>query len=178
MSIHVDTEKLLQLADYLETVPPESFDLDGWVIQDERAAIPPTMFCGIIPITKGDPGCGFAGCALGWAAHSGLFPGLTLQNRVPVYRGASQYASADRLFGFDQATPKRNRLKHHRRDDYEYMTSMSLFLFCPSMYKRGSEPAQVADRIRRVVAKLHARRVRKSSEPKLRLVASGHGERA
>jgi hypothetical protein len=54
--VNMHTERLLKLADFLETVPPDKFDMNGWGREDD---------------------CGFAGCAIGWAGK--LFDGKGLE---------------------------------------------------------------------------------------------------
>lgn len=81
MTIRAD--RLLKLADYLETVPRKKFDMRFW--KDEGA-------------------CGFAGCAIGWAAHGKLFRGLTIKGTSdldfePHYAGATRMAAVSLLFG-------------------------------------------------------------------------------
>lgn len=56
----MQTDRLLRLADFLETVPEKSFDMR--VFGEDEAP------------------CGFSGCALGWAAHAKLFPELAWEN--------------------------------------------------------------------------------------------------
>lgn len=62
----INAERLLKLADYLETVPRDHFNMSKW--SEDKPS-----------------GCGFSGCAIGWAAHGKLFPGLSLVRvRKPV----------------------------------------------------------------------------------------------
>lgn len=134
----VETGKLLQLADFLETVPPEDFTLEYW---QERAQKDPTFWLGVFPR---DPGCGFAGCAMGWAAHSGLFPEFRLasvasgpnkRRRImsPTYKGLVGLDAVDALLGLS------GWLTEH--------------LFMESSYKRcggAASPGAVARRARRL----------------------------
>lgn len=55
-------KELIDLADYLETVPEEGFNMRYW--HDKALAR--------------EANCGFAGCAIGWASHGKVVPGLTL----------------------------------------------------------------------------------------------------
>lgn len=72
------SDRLLQLATHLETkVPKSRFDLSRW--------------------GSGEHGCGFAGCAMGWAAHDGLF-GLSY-NRFSSGSSVRHKASGRSGFG-------------------------------------------------------------------------------
>lgn len=58
-------DRLLKLADFLEIVREDAFNLSDWKVRD--AAKP----------EGGKPGdCGFIGCAVGWAVHQKMFRGL------------------------------------------------------------------------------------------------------
>jgi hypothetical protein len=127
----VEIEKMRQLADFLETVPPEEFDLSVWQLRAEQPR--KTLLFGLI---ETNPGCGFAGCAMGWAAHSTLFPGLRL-TRIrgtarpywePSYRGHVNWAAVELLFGLT--------------------VRFSAYLFRRARYKGHASPGQVADRLR------------------------------
>lgn len=135
----VETGKLLQLADFLETVPPEDFTLDCW---QERAQKDPTFWLGIFPR---DPGCGFAGCAMGWAAHSGLFPEFRLaavpstlerghKTLAPVYRGLVAWDAVEALFGISPW------IANHLFMDSSY-----------GNYNGAASPGIVGRRVRRLV---------------------------
>lgn len=149
---NVEISKMRQLADFLETVPAEDFDLSLWVSQEE---MPPKLaFFGLI---ERDPGCGFAGCAIGWAAHSGLFPGLRLSRRkdddklTPQYGGATEWRAVAKLLGISERA--------------------SEFLFSIDMYADDPEPADVCQRLRRYADIVEARLARKLDRPALRVVA-------
>lgn len=58
--------RLLELAAFLDDVPDEAFNMRNWVASEA------TKPEGDV---KGD--CGFAGCAIGWAIHADLVPGMT-----------------------------------------------------------------------------------------------------
>jgi hypothetical protein len=143
----VEIEKIRQLADFLETVPPEDFDLDGWVQRQQRE--PSSILFGLI---QRHPGCGFAGCAMGWAAHSGIFPGLRLTHDQEdiVYGGFTGYDAVEALLGI------------------EY--SHASFFFSHTMYSVIAEPGHVARRLRRFADKIESRRAGKL-KAKLSLVA-------
>lgn len=140
----VEVGKMRTLADFLETVPPEDFDLGFW---EERQAV---ARIAIGPIVFRE-GCGFAGCAMGWASHQKLFDGLKVKDDLLTYRGASDFKAAARLFGVTK--------------------NVAYFLFHESFYEGWAEPADVADRLRRFAAKVESRLAR-SVPRSLRLV--GH----
>lgn len=96
----MNKKRLLKLADFLDTVPRRSFNMDNWVTREATGP-------------EGDtPGeCGFAGCALGWAAHGKLFAQLRLDgcNR-PTYRRtpgsrlvARHFSAAVELFDIESS---------------------------------------------------------------------------
>lgn len=62
-------DRLLKLADYLDTVKPRKFDMGMWGVRGSVAGIP----------------CGFKGCALGWAGHSRLFRGMSFKDGIVSY---------------------------------------------------------------------------------------------
>lgn len=53
MPTKIRTDRLLKMADYLATVPRAKFYMGEW--------------------SNGKTGCGFRGCAVGWAVHGNLF---------------------------------------------------------------------------------------------------------
>lgn len=76
-------DRLLKLADYLETVPVDRFEMNIFGRKSE---------------------CGFAGCALGWAAHGRLFRGLTTydcgyRHIGPKYKDRYDSSVCEPLFG-------------------------------------------------------------------------------
>lgn len=83
----MNTEYLLKLADFLDTVPDKSFDIQFWTFT--KATKPEGA-------TPGE--CGFAGCALGWAAHAKLFRGLRLHENDIQYHDLLSYEAAAELF--------------------------------------------------------------------------------
>lgn len=135
--LEVNTERLLKLADFLETVPPEDFSLTDWRTRMPVDAIRlgPIVF---------KQGCGFAGCAMGWAAHSGIFPGLRMAyDGDMIYRGASGMSAVCKLLGVTE--------------------SIGEFLFWESKYAdyEPIDPDDVAKRIRRLVKKVESRLARR-----------------
>lgn len=122
----MNKRRLLKLAAFLRTVPRKAFAIDHWVTTEA------TKPEGVRP---GD--CGFAGCAMGWAAHAKLFRGLELNMfaEQPVeirYKGEEGFSAAAKLF------------------DIQYFEAKELF--SPNFYigLKGT-PAQVAKRIERLV---------------------------
>lgn len=101
----MNVKRLMKLADYLRTIPRSAFNMGYWLAEPKTKA-------------EGEkPGeCGFAGCAVGWAAHSGLFRGLKLSQNTtkatPLYRppGRRSYLRTDkaieRLFDLDNMQVK------------------------------------------------------------------------
>lgn len=120
----MDKRKLRKLADFLKTVPARSFVMTNW--QARRASKP-----------EGDaPGdCGFAGCAMGWAAHARLFRGLMLRPGAGVirFKGCGGFDAAKELFKIDWLEAKH--------------------LFSPEYYDKPPTPKQVSKRIYELVEK-------------------------
>lgn len=118
-------DRLLKLADFLETVPEGAFNITYW---EDRPATKP----------EGEkPGeCGFAGCAVGWAAHAELFDGFKLSHNHgdawPIYDGEAGFDAVIKLFEIDEQDAFR--------------------LFCGSYYDVRPSAARVADRIRALVS--------------------------
>lgn len=88
----INAKRLLRLADYLETVPRDHFDMGTW---------------------GGKSSCGFSGCAMGWAVHGRLFRGLKSASYLgrracPSFNGATGFEAAAELFDItiDQAEEK------------------------------------------------------------------------
>lgn len=156
----VETARLTALADYLDfEVPAADFDLRAWVGRLPMA--PKTTLFGLVEL---DPGCGFAGCAMGWAGYSRLFPGFYACND-----GSLRYYTPPHTF-----EPYKNWMAVHKLMGIN--DSVGAHLFCVSGYKVKATTAMVATRIRRFVAKIEAIRARdrRRAEPKqysLRLVA-------
>jgi len=128
--LRVDTRKMRDLADFLETVPPEDFSLADWQSQTPRREI------SIGPIVL-RTGCGFAGCAMGWAAYSGKFEGLRISRETIRYRGLSGMRAAAKFLNVTETVAE--------------------FFFDESWYGGVAEPADVATRLRRFAEKVEAR---------------------
>lgn len=128
----INVKRLLKLAAFLETVPREAFTIKQW---EARAAYKPE---GKVP---GD--CGFAGCAVGWAAHAKLYRGFSLKAHEaaygpePSYKGQRDWAALNALFGFEPVEFNRS--------------SQAEWLFFGARYKTDPTPKQVSQRIREFV---------------------------
>lgn len=128
----MEKEKLLKLAALLECVPQGSFDMWKWG-NDYRKPKPPNMEKATLQQNE----CGFAGCAMGWAAHVGLFDGLTLITERCLAPGVrygrkTDFDAAAELFGITYG-------ESHR-------------LFYPS--GKDDSPKAVAGRIREFVERI------------------------
>lgn len=172
----MDTGRLLALAEFLETSVPESeFDMARW---QNRAFAPPTdgipagpsSLFGLIPGSPEippNPGCGFAGCAIGWAAHSGIFPGLSLKRVgdnwkelnghkisagavVPAYAGDLQWGAIRALFKIYPADQKLVTLGEWQWKNKT--PSMEEYLFHQLSYPFSPGPKEVATRLREAAA--------------------------
>lgn len=126
------TDRLLKLADFLETVPRKAFNIGAW--EQSKVNKPE----GKIP---GE--CGFAGCAVGWAVHAKLFRGLKFipnpygwdENDItPSYAGQEGFEAAEKLFDISGI---------EAGDGWD----ASRHLFSPGTYKNDPTPKQVAKRI-------------------------------
>lgn len=91
-------DRMEKLADYLDTVPPEKFDMSGWGPEGE-------------PVSCGFSGCAI-GCAIGWAIHGRLFRDLDWSHKPYVSgggvwhgcpsnkkTGSGQYQAIAEIFG-------------------------------------------------------------------------------
>lgn len=125
-------KRLLKLADFLETIPKRVFDMSLW------EAAPATK-----PEGKKPGKCGFAGCALGWAAHVKLFRGLRMFDEELYYQ-AKGNRMEDVAWGF-----------HAAEELFEITNAQATFLFDEDSYDYAElpiPPKRVAKRIRKLVA--------------------------
>lgn len=129
----MNKKRLLKLADFLETVPAEAFDIVEW--QSQPASKP-----------EGErPGqCGFAGCAVGWAAHGKLFRSFKINKAGKLRYGPDDdalrsWVAVDTVFGF---TPS----------SIWFGSPEATHLFAAQSYPDDPTPKQVAKRIRAFVA--------------------------
>lgn len=147
----VEIGRMRQLADYLETVPVNRFDLKEWEVEKYEPA--KTFLFGLIEI---EPECGFVGCAMGWAAHSKLFAGLRIdEDGVLEYKGFAHFKAAAKVLGISKKNAE--------------------FLFAHEWYdKYHSAPGDVAARLRRFADRVESRIKRQTLKevrtPKLALV--------
>lgn len=138
--MHVDTAKLRKLADFLDTLPDDRFTLSNWGYS--KVVYGPRFTLGSLRIGKKPIGCGFVGCAMGWAAHEGLFEGLEFDiSGLVTYGGEGGFSAAMKLFGISQRT--------------------AVHLFAQSSYRywyyKQITPAMVTSRMRRFADKIDAR---------------------
>src|SRR6185295_6741186 len=94
----VDTQKLHLLAGILDDVPAPQFNMAMWV---QHLPHRPGYLARLL---GSGTECGFAGCALGWAAFSGKFEGLRLvapsedNHGYVVFGGRTGYYAGAILF--------------------------------------------------------------------------------
>lgn len=134
----VETARMSILADFLDTVPANDFHIEMWALRLPRPAR--TILFGLIE-TK--PACGFAGCAVGWAVHSKLFPQLTWGGNgrsadYVAFEGSVGFEATDKFFGINNSS----------------------YFFHGERYITAPTPADVALRLRRFVSKIEAIRAR------------------
>lgn len=124
----MNAKRLLKLADFLETVPKDNFDM-GVVYEDEG------MFAGDCAPKYPQPKkhCGTAACAMGWATAIPSFrkAGLHLGEDGEVYFEGSSYSFESAEIFFD------------------ILDEEATFLFTRS--GAGNTPKQVARSIRKFV---------------------------
>lgn len=145
----VKLDNIYRMADMLDEVKPWEFDLSRWVSQTPRAA---KKFLGLLTT---DPGCGFAGCAMGWAAHQRIFSGLSLTFSNVYPHGAVTYIqnNCSTANGFTAAA-----------NIFSISYRSAEYFFHPQSYSVYSvmevSPAMVAARLRRFAAKIETIRAR------------------
>lgn len=163
---NVEIVRLKAMANMLDTVHESEFNLSMWVKQLPQQ--PTTRLFGLV---QTNPGCGFAGCAMGWAAHLQIFPGIGIGKRGHVvYRPPS--------LGTNNATPTTElRAWDATMAVFGISRNMAYYLFSPDRYKMRATPATVSKRVRRLIAKIETIRARdrrriKFDVPELRLVVA------
>jgi hypothetical protein len=125
--------RLLILANFLDTVPLNKFNLDSW--RDGRVEDWYEGFTGVTDQDLADVSCGTTGCAIG---HACAIPEFIEKGLVwgdcPVYEG---YTAWDAVCEFFEISPL-----------------MARTLFSEDLYSHGSRgPKDVAERIRARVQK-------------------------
>ncbi len=136
----VEVERCYALADLLDKVPDETFDLRSWVLW-----MPKDRQTRLFGLIETSPACGFAGCAMGWAAHARIFPGFYLHNGNILYNPEGRTPSA-----CWRAVSAVMGINLH----------IALYLFAAIKYKTHATPTMVADRLRRFARKIEAIRAR------------------
>src|SRR5882757_4896101 len=140
----VKKDRLLMLANLLDTVQENQFNLVTWGAEERHYN---KYLFGLIKI---ETGCGFSGCAMGWAAQSGIFPGLTWNNRSNFPYGSIMYRDSDSLLYEWPAV----------KNLFGLNENMAFFLFSSSGYRVHATPSMVASRLRRLVKKIDDIRAR------------------
>jgi hypothetical protein len=141
----VKIERMRELADLVERVPAKDFTLTSWFL-------PPRPAFKCLDVTL-RPERDFVGCAMGWAAHTKIFPGLTLdRDRLTLLYGRSAgFEAASLALGITLRT--------------------AWFLLGPKYYKRTHygfssigawSPNDVAARLRRFADIVQRRLVRQA----------------
>jgi len=170
-SIGTGNKRLLKLADFLQTVPEESFNLDNWLehqegykltaVQEKFREQHRTNAQNVIDKKGVDllnidveslttPQCGFAACAVGWACAIPAFRKAGLRMRTTHQTSLNFYPTlvvkeehpSEWPQGFDAV----NQFFGLSNDASEYM-------FNPCGYINPPSAKQVAKRIRAFVAK-------------------------
>lgn len=131
----VQVDKLRELANFLREVPPSQFDLREWEVRQEVPA--KTIFFGLI---ETQPACGFAGCAMGWAAHSEKF-GMYIDDGDIVYNGDIGWKAVCQVFGITEL--------------------VAMHLFSESRYAGTATPGEVASRVNKYANQVEVSRLRK-----------------
>ncbi len=164
-------QRLNRLADMLDTLPAEDFDMSQWIKRTARAPRPgvpegpplPGGLFGLLPARPGtpavqpDPGCGFAGCAIGWAVTSNVFPNLEIRKyrsedgrewREPYYLGKWGWAALDKIFhltGEEKTGPWPKETKKKSQ-------SAATWIFAHWAYEVMPTPREVAARVRQFIS--------------------------
>jgi hypothetical protein len=133
----MNTDRLLKLADFLDKLPPERFDIYDWVGSDFRGDV--------------DLSCGTTACAIGWATTIPEFRqlGLSLNIQANCYSHriiatpVLDLGGGITLHGFDAA----GHLFDITREDAYYLFDTGQVDSLP----RDATPADVANRIREFV---------------------------
>jgi len=138
----IKLERFVALANLLDAVPAKDFSLRKWVQRMPR--VQRTMLFGLMEI---QPACGFVGCAMGWAAHEKIIPGLELYDNNLIYEENGQRA----LISWEAVMAAMGIVGN---------TKFAEYLFYSTSYKTDPPPARVAKRLRRFIRKIEAIRAR------------------
>jgi hypothetical protein len=124
---------LHKMADMLDGIPAQEFNLNRWG-EDIRP--------GFIRRMLGHSECGFAGCAMGWAAHMKTFDGLTLD--------ADYYSDGYGILYADKDHPEITYDGYVAAAKlFNISVTVAAFFFSPASYtQRRVKPSDVANRIR------------------------------
>lgn len=131
----MNTDRLLKLADFLDTVPVKKFDLSHWIGWDELdfETRPPTL-------DDLEHNCHTTACAIGWACTIPEFQdaGLVLDDGEPFFDGHWDTQAAANFF------------------DIEYLEASHLFYSSAYRGNNRTRPSTVAKRIRKLVSDGHS----------------------
>lgn len=125
----MEVNKLVQIAKLLDSVPVKEFNLGIWGKEGDVCATEENE-------------CGFAGCAIGWVAHSKMFEGFTLKEVDHFLLGSSLQPAYGRLRGTDAVGALLG-----------LTGKQVVHLFMPDSYpsEERTRPSTVAKRIRKTV---------------------------
>lgn len=135
---YVGKRRLLKLADFLEKLPPQKFNLNNWCVKDYKLSN--TNEWDSIIVIRGK--CGSTACALGYCPV--VFPksGFKLSNDLhwtPEYCGLEGTAAAEQFF--------------------DLLESESVSLFMPESYREDHKgPKSVAKKIRALVKRYESQK--------------------
>ena len=135
--------RLLKLADFLDTVPRNKFDIGRWFSPVGEGAVFPV---GEIPVVGA---CNTTACAAGWATT------------IPTFKRAGLHLEPSERYGVDGETglvvmiPAYGDLRTQLALEafFGLPGRLAEFIFMPIGYRNGyATPKEVAKKIRRVVA--------------------------
>lgn len=130
----MNKERLLKLAAFLETVPPERFDYNTWAGEDWQG--------------KPDLSCGTTACAFGWATAIPEFAAAGLK-LVKNRHGSIHVELAG--MAYDQETGGYDRSLSSAVQFFDISSMDAHYLFIPEGSMEGWEATRVAQHIRNFV---------------------------
>lgn len=139
----MNKERLLKLADFLETVPDEHFDIGSWrngQVKDEPGAVTDTALV--------SHACGTTGCAVGWACAMPEFQAQGLG--FDLNKGYFSNTSGTPTF-FCAETGETLRAWHAVRQFFDLKFWEDYHLFSGTRYEGQATAKDVAVRIREFV---------------------------